>query len=215
MRLRIYQTWAIRWLIPRLIHLHDRRPDVRVQFETGMQQAEFSRSGLDFAVQFAPDPHADLVVTPLFPQVLVPVCTPALAAGIETPDMLARLPLIVSANRMDDWRIWFGAAAFRGKDPKAQLVFSNSTLTIQAALAGSGVAIAQAHLIEQEIASGLLVAPFPIGVRSDRVISLVEPVGRRLRPAARAFKEWILAEAPSTDGAPGFLTEIRKAQPSG
>ncbi|WP_228461864.1 LysR substrate-binding domain-containing protein [Paracoccus liaowanqingii] len=213
-RLRIYQTWATRWLIPRLTHLHEKRPDVRVQFETGMQQAEFNRSGLDFAVQFIPRPQPDLLVVPLFPQVLVPVCAPAIAAGIQAPEMLSKHPLISSANRMEDWQIWFGAMKLADTAPKAQLVFSNSTLAYQAALAGSGIVIAQAHLIEQEIAAGMLVAPFPIGVHSGQVIGLVEPAGRRLRAAARAFKDWILAEAPSPDHVPDFLTEIRRACPA-
>lgn len=208
-RLRIYQTWATRWLIPRLAGLHARRPDVRVQFETGMQQADFQRSGLDFAVQFVSRPDPDLLVTPLFPQVLVPVCAPALAAGLDEPDSLFRQPLIASANRMEDWGIWFAAIELDVRVPQPQLVFSNSTLAYQAALAGSGIVIAQAHLIEQEIASGMLVAPYPVGVDSGQIVGLVEPAGRRLRAAARAFKDWILSEAPINDHDPNFLTEIR------
>jgi LysR family glycine cleavage system transcriptional activator len=207
-RLRIYQTWATRWFIPRLSALHQEWPDVRVQFETGMQNVDFSKSDIDFSVQFMPDADAGVLATPLFPQILVPVCTAGMAARLNTLDDLRNQPLIASANRPDDWPVWLSAMGFKQVAPQPNLIFSNSTLAYQAALAGSGIVMAQAHLIESEIIAGTLVAPFPTGIDSGKVIALVEPKGVRLRPAARAFKKWILAEAPTAGSMPLFLDAI-------
>lgn len=207
-RLRIYQTWATRWFIPRLSALHQEWPDVRVQFETGMQSVEFNKSDIDFSFQFMPGPDAGVLATPLFPQILVPVCTADVAARLSTLDDLGNQPLIASANRPYDWPVWLKAMGSRQVAPQPNLIFSNSTLAYQAALAGSGIVIAQAHLIESEVAAGTLVAPFPTGIDSGKVIALVEPKGVRLRPAARAFKKWILSEAPKAGSMPSFLDSV-------
>jgi LysR family glycine cleavage system transcriptional activator len=73
--------------------------------------------------------------------------------------------------------------------------FSDSGLTLSAAIDGVGVALASKPLIEAEVAAGRLVAPFDIIIRRPQAYFLVTPEAVADRPIVRAFRTWLLEEA--------------------
>lgn len=56
---------------------------------------------------------------------------------------------------------------------------------------GLGVAIAPAYLIEGELRSGRLIAPFPELIAPDDNHYVLCRTGQENRPAVRAFREWL------------------------
>ena len=68
-------------------------------------------------------------------------------------------------------------------------------MVIQAAIAGIGVAVLPRFLIEDELASGRLVMPFELEVRSHQAYYLVYPQDKQHMPAVVAFRDWLLVEA--------------------
>ncbi|PJE28125.1 hypothetical protein CVM50_14275 [Pseudooceanicola marinus] len=96
---------------------------------------------------------------PLFTPHLLAVCTPAVAERLGPKVDLSLTTRIASRNRMEDWPNWMAAAGRTWDDKKPLMVFSNSTLVYEAALAGNGVAIAQLELVLQDLAEGRLVRP--------------------------------------------------------
>ena len=74
--------------------------DVRVHVLTSQEEVSFSEARVDVAVFFGPGHWADCVATPLFPEVVVPVCAPALLQGkhvAESADWMS-LPSFTSTR---------------------------------------------------------------------------------------------------------------------
>ena len=70
----------------------------------------------------------------------------------------------------------------------------------QAVRAGLGLSVVSLHTIELELATGKLVILEAEGFPLERQWFLVYRRGRRLSPAARAFREFVLEEAPRLAG---------------
>ena len=83
-------------------------------------------------------------------------------------------------------------ANFEGR-PRTRL--GSQTFEASAAIAGHGVAILTPAFYRREIASGLLMQPFPLISSDDKTAYwLIYPEMRRNQPKIRAFREWMLDE---------------------
>lgn len=193
-----YQTMVSRWLIPRLPSLHAALPDISLEFETGMFRLDFKRSESDLGIRVGEEEIGSARSYVLFPEVLIPVCAPSVASRLTHIADLRNVALLHSLNRPDDWHRWLSAAGLDDIKGTNQLKFSNSSLAYEAASAGSGVALGQVNLMENDIQAGTLVAPFQIPVHTGRFYYLLEPEGVRHRPIVDAVKSWLLKEAANS-----------------
>ncbi|MXP63792.1 transcriptional regulator GcvA [Roseomonas sp. M0104] len=198
---------AARWLIPRLGEFRARHPDVDVRIEVNPAPTDFARENVDVAIRQGPGPswpglHADL----LFPHVLFPVCSPRLLeAGppLRTPADLARFtllhedPWIDSLGRLHDltWGAWLAAVGAEQVDASRGLHFAQAHMSLQAALAGQGVALGNQVLAGEDLRAGRLVRPLPQEARADSSYWFVCPDGAVTRPRVAAFRTWLLEEA--------------------
>lgn len=194
-KIKIFQTWAYRWLIPRLENFYQKYPEIAVEFETGIQDVETGWSDLDMALSLRTEEISDYRRFPLFTPHLCPVCTPAIARQIVSASSLERVPLIASRNRMNDWPEWLQATGHSSDEQKPLMVFSNSTLVYEAAQVGNGVAIAQLELVLADLAAGRLVRPLPEVIMAKEPISLLQSIARARRTAPNLFRDWLLTEA--------------------
>ena len=67
-------------------------------------------------------------------------------------------------------------------------------MTVQAAIDGLGVAMAHVELVQDDLASGRLVAVYPLVVRTSESYRLVGREADARRPEVAAFRDWLLAE---------------------
>jgi len=198
---------AVRWLIPRLGGFSARHPEIDVRVEVGTTLTDFARENVDLAIRHGIGPswpglHADL----LFPEVVFPVCSPALlAAGppLRRPEDLAHHTLLheeVHADaqgRLQDvpWSQWLAAAGAPGVDATRGPRFTQTLMSVQAALAGQGVALASRVLVREDLACGRLVRPLPQELCGESSYWFVCPEGAQDRPRIAAFRAWLLEEA--------------------
>ncbi len=84
-KIRLYQTWANRWLVPRLESFTRTHPDVAVEFETGIEAVDFSRTDAELALSLEAAPTRTVRCKQIMTPRLTPVCVPALAARLSTP----------------------------------------------------------------------------------------------------------------------------------
>lgn len=199
LRLRAYTTFSLRWLIPRLSRFYESNRSVELILSTGMEPVDFTREKLDFAIRFGRGDWPDVTSEKLIPNVLAPVCSPALLerGPVSQPPDLKRHVLLQSiyAERRDDWVEWLGNQGVEVADDCSFLYFESSALSYQAAIEGQGFAIAQLALVEEELASGTLVCPIPRYLdRGDYTYYLVYPENRRLTPQMKRFRDWLRAE---------------------
>lgn len=204
----VFSTLAIRWLVPRIGRFHALYPKIDVQITSSPKPAVLRRENIDFTIDYAEDRKDGAHYDPLFDVEILPVCSKELLNGappIRKPADLLNHVLLHSLNRLEDWARWFDHVGVAVASLDNGLKFSNSSLTLQAALNGIGVALAQPQFIEDELASGRLAAPFKQTLKPGRTYFLVSREGDSSVPEIAAFREWVLAEARGGDHVEGVL----------
>ncbi len=195
-RIATLHSFVTAWLMPRLPRFAEAHPQVRLSIETGFAIARFDDSGPDLAIRHGPGQWPGTHATRLLGEQLFPVASPTMP-GVETVATardVARLPL-VSDNARQGWPDWFRAARVLGITPDERYRFTDSTGALEAAATGLGAVLAREHIVARYLASGRLMRLPGPSVTSRWSYYVVEPTHRRLRPAARAFADWVVAEA--------------------
>lgn len=211
LRVQVYVTVAVRWLIPRLHRFQTANPNVVVRVNTSVLDWEFDPGIADLGLICTPAPdrpglHYDL----LFEALLFPVCTPAVAQsglGLRQPVDLVNHALVQVYTTANDWQLWLDAAGVPNLRGRAAPQFDSYLLAIEAALDGQGVALAPHFMVAEDLRIGRLVRPFPVEVRQPARWYLVCPAERRSERTIEAFRIWLRNEVA---GDPAMLrTAIR------
>jgi LysR family glycine cleavage system transcriptional activator len=198
LRLKLPPTFAMRWLVPRLVRFHALHPDVDVQITTSHANADFDREDVDISIYSWPEPPSGPNYRRVLREVVLPVCAPSLlqrAPPLRKPADLANHVLLCSLNRPLDWPTWVAAAQVDHIDGNRGLKFENAALAYQAAIDGLGVMIAQWAFVEDDLATGRLVAPLKLRAPTKGGYFLATHPDREKPARLRAFEEWILREA--------------------
>ncbi len=202
LRIRLFPTVAIKWLVPRLGRFHARHPDIDVQITTTASPVRFDAEDVDFTIQMQHIPQPGVRYDKLFGIELLPVCCSAFLkrlSNLRGPEDLLQHALLHSMQRPHDWRRWFEAAGVTPNAIRDGLTFGNSALAYQAAMDGSGIAIAHRALVRDDMAAGRLVAASQISVALDEAYYLVGRDGQDASQSILAFRSWISAEAKDCD----------------
>jgi LysR family transcriptional regulator, glycine cleavage system transcriptional activator len=193
-------SFAARWLVPRLHLFNERHPDIQVLIAASDTPVDLAREPYDLAIRFGRGPFPGLAAQKLISLFLFPVCSPRLLeqAPLSHPRDLAKVPLLADvylATAEPDWGHWRALAGAPEVDWRSGQQFSNIYLAIEAALAGRGVALGEAALVQDELASGRLVKPFDIELQSSYSQWIVTLPEKADRPDVRRFRNWLLAQA--------------------
>ncbi|MGK9064885.1 LysR substrate-binding domain-containing protein [Stutzerimonas chloritidismutans] len=151
-------SFASRWLIPRLTRLAEAHPDIALMIDASNTTRPLKGPGrVDLAIRWASPPFPDAHSRHLLHARLVPVCAPALVTqhGLTSAGDLAHAPLITDGHNR--WAPWFDAFAQGTPNGGAGPVFTQTSLAIEAAEQGLGVALAPRLLVEDGLARGSLV----------------------------------------------------------
>ena len=184
-------TFAQGFLLERLAEFRAAHPRIELRLQTHNNKLDLASETLDFAIRFGDGAWRSVEAEPLGAALLAPLCSPAQAAELHRPEDLRRCTLLRS-YRSEDWPAWAQAAGVRelvARGPQ----FDSSVLMVQAALLGTGVALAPPCMFRRELAQGRLVQPFATTVDVGRYW-LTRALTRASSPAARQFREWLLAE---------------------
>lgn len=156
-------TLLMRWLIPRWPDFQARHPEIEVHLVAGGGPFSF-RSGIDLAIRrddfLWPDSyHAET----LFAEKIGPVCRPDKAAAwLSSKKGAAALhtgaPRLHSRTRPSAWHEW-AAATGQTLSAAQEQTFEHFYFSLQAAVAGLGIAIGPWNLVRDDLDSGMLVAP--------------------------------------------------------
>jgi LysR family glycine cleavage system transcriptional activator len=99
----------------------------------------------------------------------------------------------------DAWQKWLQAAGVADRvDGSRGPHFSSNILSLEAASQKLGVALALKPLVNDDIGSGKLWAPFKVELKPQSAYFLVCPEVIAERPAVAAFRKWLLEQAVNT-----------------
>ncbi len=202
-------SFGAKWLIPRLDRFRAAHPEFDVRIDATDALANFAGDGVDIALRFGRGVYRNLRSDCLMPEVSVPVCSPLLlergllerGAPLKRPEDLRHHTLLhVQWTTEDDaapsWRMWLRAAGAEGVDAGRGPRFNTESMVMEAAIAGQGVALCGAALVEGDLRAGRLVRPFPPSLNQTTSFNYyaVYPEEKAGDPKVVAFRDWVLAE---------------------
>ncbi len=187
-----YTTFSQRWLIPRLAHFHNANPKIEVRLSSSTAPVDFETQNLDAAIRSGRGNWPELHAEKLVDIELIPVCSPGLvtSAQIKSPKDLARVRLLHSMARPNDWASWITATG-AGIDPAPGIRFENSALAYEAASLEIGVAIAVKVFVQRQLQVGTLVAPFGLSCKIGEGYYLTWPKSATPSPTLLKFQTWL------------------------
>jgi LysR family glycine cleavage system transcriptional activator len=215
----VIPSFAAKFLVPRLGSFRHAHPDIDVRISASERLVDFAREDVDVAVRYGRGNWPGLRIDRLVRENIFPVCSPQLLTG---PTPLAAPADLLQHTLMHDsdwpesmWPRWLAAAGIKAEQLKSALSFNYSSLMIQAAIDGLGVALTQEALVRDDLASGRLVRPFAIDMPGDYAYYVVTPEATAERPKVKAFREWLLAEiaaseAPAETGNAEAAAKVRR-----
>ena len=199
LRVALLQSFAFKWLVPRLGHFNDLHPQIAVWISTGDALVDMVR-GADVAIRLGYGGWDGLHEELLLREYVFPVCSPRLLKSHKPkePADLLRMPLL-RRSEIDicpRWRDWFGAAEVSAREIPSGSTFPLTGLAVQAAIDDQGVALARSAHAHDDIKNGRLVRLFP-KIRCDSKVAyyFVCAPGREEEPQVKAFRDWLKAEA--------------------
>lgn len=210
LRVTTIESFAAKWLAPRLHGFHRTWPDISVRVVTGDAHADFASGGVDVGIRYGPGGYAGVRAERLLEAQVFPVCAPSLLTDasrpLACPDDLRFHTLLhdeSSSGRpgVPAWPQWLQAAGASGVEPRSGPVFASNYLAQEAALSGHGIALGLAPLVEEDLRQGRLVRPFSQGLDNAYGFWLVQRSSEP-DPRVSAFCAWLQGEA-STPPAPG------------
>lgn len=193
-------SFASKWLVPRLDAFQEKHPHLDVYVHADMEVVDFATADVDVAVRFGQGGYDNLVSERLMTESIVPVCAPSLAAehALDQPEDLAKHTLIHDDSDRDGvptWGMWLRAAGLDELEGSRGPRFNQSSLVIEAAVAGKGVALARYALALADLEAARLVIPFGHETPTDFAYWLVYPEAKAALPDVKAFIDWMTSEA--------------------
>jgi LysR family glycine cleavage system transcriptional activator len=195
-------AFATRWLVSRLSRFQKQHPRFELHVKASAAPLDFDQDDVDAAIRLGKGGFEGVLAVELFNEWIAPVASPAFLRQhtLRRPADLARLPLLHDdsmrrAGRPQGWPAWFRAAGVTDAGAWQGTHFDDGHLALQAAAAGSGVAVGRLVYAMDDLAAKRLKIAFRPAIKMDISYYLLIPESRAALPSVVAFRSWIKAEA--------------------
>ena len=194
----IIPSFGSRWLVPRLGRFLDQHSEVDVRISATERLVDFALEPVDIGIRYGLGGYAGLRSTKLADDSLVVVASPAIASKRSRwrPKDLGS-EMLIQDDFPDAWTRWFEARRLALPSGARQSQLTDSSMLVEAAVRGQGVALARWSLAVDELRLGRLTLLFPQvpPMETGLAYYLVSPRETLRRVAVAAFRDWVIAEA--------------------
>ena len=205
LRVTLLQSFAFKWLVPRLGHFNQEYPDIDVWISTSDELVVFDSEKADVGIRLGYGNWGNVYEELLLQEYVFPVCSPYFLQQFGTPEKpedLLELPLLRrnAVDILQRWRDWFRDAGVVVRKMPKGTQFPQTSLAIQAAIDDQGVALARSAHVLDDVKAGRLVRLFPeVKSKSNVSYYFVCVPGRENNPQIAAFREWLKREAVKSE----------------
>ncbi|MFV7772258.1 LysR substrate-binding domain-containing protein [Shewanella marisflavi] len=194
LRLAVYSSFAVKWLIPRLSEFRRLYPGIQVRLDMITEDPVLSHSSADMFITGQQDQKGYWQQL-LHAERLIPVCSPELIDSGDKLDLdwlMKQQLLTVDEGPLGlDWQRWFEHNQLADPEESQQQLFSHVLMAIEAAIAGQGVSLASDFMVLDDIAKQRLVAlPFA-SIDTGFEFNFLCKQRRLQEPAIAAFVNWL------------------------
>ncbi|WP_170831538.1 LysR substrate-binding domain-containing protein [Jannaschia faecimaris] len=207
-KLSILPSLASKWLIHRLPKFRASHPSYRLMVDASFEQTDFNHLEFTLAIRSGAGSYPGCHSIKLFDEYVAPTCSPDYwsknAVTLKDIGNTALLADYTPGREKTnlDWCTWMDRENVRPSgNLESSQVFTDSNLTIQAAVNGEGFMLGRSVLIGEEIARGALIQPFSSRQISDWPYFLVYPEKHHPpRAALKLIINWLHEQARETAG---------------
>jgi len=192
----VEQGFARRWLMPRLMRLREETGEHDLDLRLENRLGSFVGDGIDAAIRYDDGILPGLEASSLLMGRLFPVCSAAFLQVHPLAQVtdLYNVPLLRHTQPLWSWPHWFYALGLPPPSTRS-MMFDDSSLMLDAAAQGAGVALARDVLVEEDLRSGRLIRPLAAEVESPWSYFFVWRAEGPQLPRTLALRDWLLREA--------------------
>ena len=194
-------AFASKWLSPRLSGYIDGHPDLEIALVSHVEFTGSSSAGIDAGIRLSREAHPELETTWLQEEVMVPLAAPEFIEKhrLREPGDILRVPLIQDDGlgfcNGPTWESWFAAAGLNSARAHYAIHFGrHQEQSVDAAIAGAGVALCRKTLAARDLAAGRLRAPVGPGLPGGARYQFLWRDSTEPAEPLAAFRTWITGE---------------------
>lgn len=195
--MRVSPSFGVRWLGPRVANFSARHPDCNVRVDATPDFTAFDSESIDLDLRYGFGDWAGLSVTRVMNDLVMPMCSPGYLAELQaiSPDVTEQLRqarLIDSVKMLYRWDVWLAANRIMLDDLQYPFRFDRSSMSIELAKQGGGIALDSVNLCLPELQRGELV-PFCPAIKAVHFPAywLVCPPRHLNRRIVKEFADWM------------------------
>jgi DNA-binding transcriptional LysR family regulator len=199
-----YASFASLWLVPRLAMFQREHPQIELRIDASDRFIDIDAEGVDVAIRWTRSTSVPNGAIPMHHEEVVPALSPLLlersGIALKKPQDLFQLPLLeldesLPTTASSAWPKWFQFAGVRAAPPAPRLMFTFVDQSVQAAIRGQGVVLTRSPFVDELVATGELITPFPkLRMPTGHQYALIANANTRDTPHVAAFCSWIRAE---------------------
>lgn len=215
LRIAVYSSFAVYWLIPRLTDLQRRYPHTELSIEMINSNPDLSDRIGDCFITVEKHKRG-FTFEHLYSERLFPVCSPQFYSQMQAelkkitdedlesyltthPEWLSQFPLITTHSIFnkyaEDWRLWFNAIDKKLPSEIKFHNFSHLLLGKEAALHHYGIALINDYMMDDDATTPTLVRLPCHHVNSDCDFYFSYKNSRRHEPEIRAIRSWLTTQS--------------------
>lgn len=186
---------ATHWLVPNLPGLYQENRGLELQLLPTARTCELAREQIDLGIRLGRGQWAGLEAIPLMQQHICPVAAPALAYEWREQgwgSMVQHAHLITNETHPEEWTQWCTATDHDMPSVARSAGLDLFDFVFQAGLAGSGLIMGRSPMVNNAVAKGDLIAPFPEWVKTEFSYYVVWPARRPPNRNAKRVLDWLV-----------------------
>ena len=199
--IRVSPSFGVRWLGPRIAAFAEQNPDWNIRVDATPDYSAFETEAVDLDLRYGLGDWSGLTVEPVVNDLSLPMCNPDYLARLKSLsddpiEQLKNARLIDSVKTLYRWDIWLAANQVELPDLAYPFRFDRSSMSIEMAKQGGGIALDSAILCRAELERGELVPFSPLfPVMDFAAYWIVCPPRHLNRRIVKRFAQWVVNEA--------------------
>lgn len=190
-------SFGLREIIPRLGAFMARHPELKIEVRVTDRYPDLVTEGIDVSFQFGALPDSSAAVRRILQQPKILAASPDYLREHGTPTApldLEHHSVIVSPAHSTSMMTFRKDGTTLSVRPGSRLTFTVNEAAMASAVAGLGIAASSAISARKELETGELVRILADWDFGSIEVSAVFASGRTVKPAARAFTDYLIAD---------------------
>lgn len=188
-------TFASKWLIPKLHIFTNNHNNINLQILASGQLSNFKEDLVDIAIRYGTPPFGtDLSFELLMKDNFISVVSPKLKAKYGKPDEnenLRHYTLLHDLLKL--WPDYLCLLNLNKIDRQNDIYFNQTSLAIDAALSGQGIAICHSFFVKKEIEANQLVYAFSTKLTRESGFYIVYPKSSLNNKNIQKIRDWLIS----------------------